>query len=347
MKKALIFGVTGQDGSYLAEFLLEKGYEVYGVVRKSSSSNTARIDHLIKKAEEEKIPFKLLWGDITDASSINRAMIKVMPDEVYNLAAQSHVGISQENPENTIELTGLAVVKILEAIRNICPKARFFNPASGDCFGEVKEIPQSETTPFNPKNPYSAAKELAHRMVGIYRESFGIFACSGIMYNHESERRGSISVTGKISKGLARIRYGLQKTLYLGNIDTGRDWGHAKDCVEAMWLMLQQDRADDYVIGIGEKHSPREFLEKAAEHMGLKIKSNGKKGEEEKYLDENGEAIVEIKKEFFRPNETSDFLANYEKARKVLGWKPKVGFDGLIKMMADKEMELARKEAGK
>jgi len=338
MKKTLITGITGQDGSYLAEFLLEKGYDVHGLVRRVSTFNRQRIDHL---------PFnrtKLHYGNLTDSSSLGKILGEIKPDEIYNLGAQSHVGISFKVPEETSDIVALGTLRILEAYRKLCPKARFYQASSSEMFGEVEEIPQTEKTSFHPRSPYGCAKVYAHNITINYREAYGLHASNGILFNHESERRGENFVTRKITRSLTKIKLGLQDRLYLGNLDAERDWGHAKDFVEAMWLILQQEKPDDYVIGTGEKHSVREFLEKTAEYLDLGIKSNGKKGIEEKYLDKNGNIIVKIDQRYFRPSEVDKLLADSSKAKKELGWKPKINFDDLIKIMVDHDLELAENE---
>ena len=347
MKKALITGVTGQDGSYLAEFLLEKGYQVHGIVRRSSTTNRERIDHLFEAdlfTGAEKGNFVLHYGDLTDSSSVEKIMREVMPDEIYNLAAQSHVRISFDIPENTSDIVGLGTLRLLEAMKNICPKARFYQASSSEMFGKVLETPQSEKTQFNPRSPYACAKVFAHNIVVNYREAYGLHISNGILFNHESERRGESFVTRKITRSLARIKLGLQHELSLGNLDAERDWGYAKDYVKAMWLMLQQSESGDYVIGTGEKHTVREFLEETAQVLGIKIKSNGKKGIEEEYLDENGRVLIKIHPRYFRPSEVDLLLADPAKARVKLGWIPAVKFKELVKIMAEHDLKLAQKE---
>lgn len=350
MKKALITGVTGQDGSYLAEFLMEKGYEVHGIVRRSSTLNRERIDHLSEPEKKagytgpEKGRFILHYGDLTDSSSIEKIIKKVMPDEVYNLGAQSHVRISFDIPENTSNVVALGALRLLEAIKNVCPKTRYYQASSSEMYGKVAEIPQSERTPFYPRSPYGCAKVYAHNITVNYRESYGLHASNGILFNHESERRGEGFVTKKISKSLARIKLGLQDSVSLGNLDAERDWGHAKDFVKAMWLILQQDHPDDYVIGTGEKHSVREFLEETARILGLNIKSNGKQGIEEEYIDETGKTIVKIHPRYFRPAEVDLLLSDPSKARMKLGWVPEISFKELVRIMAKHESKEAEKE---
>lgn len=348
-KVALITGITGQDGSYLADFLLEKGYEVHGIVRRTSSfKSRERIEHLYEKpfeSDSEKVHFYLHYGDLTDSSSIEKIIKKVQPDEVYNLGAQSHVGISFEVPENTVNVVALGCLRMLEAIKKLCPKARFYQASSSEQYGKVEETPQTESTRFHPRSPYGCAKVFAHNITRNYREAYGIFACNGILFNHESERRGENFVTRKITSSLARIKAGTQKKLRLGNLNAKRDWGHTLDYVEAMWLMLQQDKPDDYVVGTGEHHSVREFLEEAAKAVGLNIKSNERLGMQEKFLDENGNVIVEIDPKYYRPAEVETLLADPTKAMQKLGWKPKISFKELVQLMARHDLEEAQDQA--
>ncbi len=327
MKRALITGVTGQDGSYLAELLLEKGYEVYGVIRRASSFNTQRIDHLYLDPHEKNARLKLMYGDLNDSSSINRIIRTVKPDEVYNLGAQSHVRVSFDTPEYTAEVTGLGTVRILEALREAgLDKVKFYQASSSELYGSAKP-PQSEKTPFHPRSPYAAAKAYSFYVTQNYREAYDMFAVNGILFNHESPRRGETFVTRKITLGLARIKLGLQEKLYLGNLDAKRDWGFAKDYVEAMWLMLQQREPDDYVIATGETHTVKEFLEEAAD-----------------ILDLNWKSCVKIDPRYFRPSEVDVLLGDPSKARKKLGWKPKVKFKELVRMMVEADLELVEKE---
>lgn len=326
MKKALITGITGQDGSYLAEFLLSKGYAVYGVVRRASYFNTQRIDHLYQDPHEKNVRLHLLHGDLNDASSLNRIVKTVKPDEIYNLGAQSHVKVSFEVPEYTAEITALGSIRLLEAIRDSGIKTRFYQASSSEMFGGVLETPQTEKTPFNPRSPYAVAKVFSYWLTVNYREAYNMFACNGILFNHESPRRGETFVTRKITMALARIKHGVQDKLFLGNIDAKRDWGFAGDYVEAMWLMLQQSKPEDYVIATGETHSVKEFLQEAFSYAGLDWK---------KY--------VEIDKKYFRPTEVDVLQGNSAKARKILKWKPKVNFKQLVRMMVDADMELTRK----
>ena len=326
-KKALITGITGQDGSYLTEFLLAKNYEVYGVIRRASSFNTGRIDHLYKDPHETGVQLKLIYGDLADASSISRVVRDVDPDEIYNLGAQSHVRVSFDVPEYTGEITGMGTTRLLEAIRETGSKAKFYQASSSELYGKVQETPQTEKTPFYPRSPYAAAKIYSYWMTVNYREAYKMFACNGILFNHESPRRGETFVTRKITMALARIKHGLQEKLFLGNIDAKRDWGFAGDYVEAMWLMMQQPRPDDFVIATGETHSVREFLKLAFERAELDWK---------KY--------VAIDERYFRPTEVELLLGDASKARKVLKWKPKVGFKALVNMMVDADMALVEKE---
>jgi GDPmannose 4,6-dehydratase len=327
MKKALITGITGQDGSYLTELLLSKGYAVYGVIRRSSSFNTARIDHLYRDPHEQEVRLKLVYGDLNDSSSLNKIIQKIQPDEIYNLGAQSHVRVSFDIPEYTAEVTGLGTVRLLEAIRETGVKTKFYQASSSELFGKVKEIPQNETTPFYPRSPYGAAKAYAYYITVNYREAYDIFACNGILFNHESPRRGETFVTRKITKALARIKYGLQSKLYLGNLDAKRDWGYAGDFVEAMWLMLQQEEPGDYVIATGEVHSVREFLEEAF-----------------RYLNMDWREFVDLDPRYLRPTEVDLLIGDSSKARKKLGWKPRVTFKELVKMMVDHDLEEVGKQ---
>lgn len=327
MKKALVTGVTGQDGSYLAELLIEKGYEVHGVVRRSSSFNTERVDHLYLDPHDKNAKLFLHYGDLNDSSSLQSIVSEVQPDEVYNLGAQSHVRVSFDIPEYTGEITGLGSIRLLEAIRKQGLKCRFYQASSSELYGKVVETPQKETTPFHPRSPYAVAKAYAFYITQNYREAYGMFATNGILFNHESERRGETFVTRKITRAVGRIKHGLQKDLYLGNLDAKRDWGHAKDYVEAMWRMLQHSEPDDFVIATGETHSVRSFAEKAFAHVGLDMKD-----------------FVKIDPKYFRPAEVDLLLGDPSKAQRVLGWKPKIGFDELVKLMVESDLELAARE---
>lgn len=326
-KRALITGITGQDGSYLTEFLLEKDYEVYGLIRRSSSFNTNRIDHIYQDPHEKNVRLKLVYGDLNDASSLNRIIKTVSPHEIYNLGAQSHVRVSFDVPEYTGEIVGLGTTRILEAIRDSGIKTKFYQASSSEMYGMTDDKMQSEKTPFYPRSPYAAAKIYAYWMTVNYREAYNMFACNGILFNHESPRRGETFVTRKITMALARIKQGVQEKLYLGNLDAKRDWGFAGDYVEAMWLMLQADKPEDYVIATGETYSVRQFLEEAFGYVGLDWK---------KYVD--------IDERYFRPTEVKYLLGDSSKARKKLKWKPKVDFKGLVKMMVDSDMALVEKE---
>jgi len=337
---ALISGVTGQDGAYLAAFLLSKGYVVHGIKRRSSSFNTARIDNLIHDPHEEGISFHLHYGDVTDATNIIRIVQETQPDEIYNLAAQSHVQVSFETPEYTANADGVGTLRLLEAIRilGMEKKTRFYQASTSELFGKVQEIPQKETTPFYPRSPYAAAKLYAHWITVNYREAYGMHASAGILFNHESPIRGETFVTRKITRAVASIKHGLQKKLYLGNLDATRDWGHARDFVEGMWLILQQDEPDDYVLATGESHSVREFVEKAFGHIGRKVKWRGH-GVDEKGIDQaTGETLVEIDPRYFRATEVDALLGDPSKARAKLGWRHKISFDTLVSDMVEADM---------
>ena len=341
MKKALITGVTGQDGSYLAEFLLEKAYEVHGIVRRASTEKKERIDHL-----EGNPNFHLHYGDLTDSLSLVKIISKVEPDEIYNLAAQSHVAVSFEVPEYTADATGTGVIRLLEAIRTcgLEKKCRFYQASTSELFGKVQEIPQSETTPFYPYSPYAAAKQYAYWVVRNYREGYGMFATNGILFNHESERRGETFVTSKITLAAAKIAAGVQDKLYLGNLDALRDWGYAKDYVECMWLMLQHNEPDDFVVATGEQYSVRDFCTRAFKRAGIELRWEGE-GVEEKGVDVNtGNIVVEVSPEFFRPTDVVTLLGNPAKAKEKLGWNPrKTSFDELVKIMVDNDIKLVEK----
>lgn len=324
-KRALITGITGQDGAYLTEFLLQKGYEVYGLIRRSSSFNTGRIDHLYQDPHNKNVCLKLVFGDLNDASSLNRIMKTIRPQEVYNLGAQSHVKVSFEIPEYTAETVAVGTTRLLEAIRDSGIKTKFYQASSSEMFGNAKEHLQNEKTPFHPRSPYAAAKVYAYWMTVNYREAYNLFACNGILFNHESPQRGETFVTRKITVAVAKIKYGLQDKLYLGNLNAKRDWGFAGDYVEAMWLMLQQDKADDYVIATGETHSVKEFLDEAFGYVGF-----------------NWKRYVEIDPRYFRPTEVDCLRGDSSKARKKLEWKPKVNFKQLVRMMVDADVERVR-----
>ncbi len=336
--RALITGITGQDGSYLAEFLLSKGYEVWGLVRRSSSITTWRIDHLYEPPWIEEKRLNLVYGDLNDASSLNRILKTVRPDEVYNLGAQSHVKVSFEIPEYTAEVVGVGVVRLLEAMRELGLDARFYQASSSELFGKVVETPQTEATPFYPRSPYAAAKAYAFYITRNYREAYGIFAGNGILFNHESPRRGETFVTRKITMATARIKAGLQDTVYLGNLDAKRDWGFAGDYVQAMWLMLQADEPDDFVIATGETHSVREFCELAFQRIGMPLSWEGK-GLEEQGLGPDGQCLVRVEPRYFRPAEVEFLLGDPSKARDELGWRPETDFKALVNMMVDADLE--------
>lgn len=376
-KKALITGITGQDGSFLAEFLLEKGYEVHGLIRRSSTFNTRRIDHLYHDPHEEGPKLFLHYGDMTDSTALIKLIQKIQPDEIYNLAAQSHVKVSFEIPEYTANADALGTLRLLEAVRllGLEKKVKFYQASTSELFGKAQEIPQKETTPFYPRSPYAVAKLYAYWITVNYREAYGIFACNGILFNHESERRGETFVTRKITRAATRILVGTQKKLYLGNLNAKRDWGYAKDYVRGMWLMLQQPEPDDYILATGETHSVREFCEKAFSRLGIEIEWKGKGLEEkgvianidksrteefleklkEKHPDlkdfnldfnhlEPGQIIVEVDPRYFRPTEVDILLGDASKAREKLGWKPEVTFDQLIDIMVEYDFGLAVKE---
>jgi len=343
MKKALITGVTGQDGSYLSEFLLKKGYEVHGVMRRSSSFNTWRVNHLYKDPHERD-HFILHYGDMSDATNVIRLIKQIKPDEIYNLAAQSHVKVSFETAEYTANCDGLGVLRILEAVRllDMIDKVKIYQASTSELFGKVIETPQTEKTPFYPRSPYGAAKLYAYWIIKNYREAYNMFACNGILFNHESPRRGQTFVTRKITMGLSKIKLGKQKKLYLGNIDAKRDWGYAPEYVESMWMMLQQDKPDDYVIATGETHTVREFIEEACKVLDIDLEWKGK-GVDEKGIDKKtGETIIEIDPRYFRPTEVNLLLGDASKAQKILGWKAKTKFKELVKIMIDGDIDILK-----
>ena len=344
MKKALITGVTGQDGSYLAEFLLQKGYEVHGIKRRSSSFNTARIDHLVE--ENESSLFHLHYGDLTDTAVINSIIQSVQPDEIYNLGAQSHVAVSFTQPEYTANVDALGTLRILEAIKlaGLISKTKLYQASSSELFGLVQQTPQTEHTPFYPRSPYAVAKLYAYWIVCNYREAYDIFACNGILFNHESPRRGETFVTRKITRGLARIKFGLQDDLQLGNLDALRDWGHAKDYVEMQWLMLQQARPRDFVIATGEQYTVREFTERAAKLMGIEINWVGD-GLNECGIDQHGNRLISLSERLYRPTEVDTLLGDSSLAKRELGWEPRISFDELIYEMVTEDLLKAKKEA--
>ena len=327
-KSALITGITGQDGSYLAEFLIERGYRVFGLIRRSSSFNTSRIDHIYEDPHEPDPRLRLIYGDLNDGSSLNKILRDIQPDEIYNLGAQSHVMVSFDVPEYTGEVTGMGTVRLLEAIRETKMQPKFYQASSSELYGLAQETPQKETTPFYPRSPYACAKAYSFYMVRNYREAYGLFACNGILFNHESPRRGETFVSRKITRAATRIKVGLQQKLYLGNLDARRDWGYAPEYVEAMWLMLQRDKPEDYVVATGETHSVREFVEEA---FGL--------------LDLDWRKHVEIDSRYVRPTEVDLLLGDYSKAKRDLGWRPRVSFKDLVSIMIHADLELARREA--
>ncbi len=355
MKRALITGVTGQDGAYLAEFLLEKGYEVHGIKRRASSFNTARIDHLYQDPHASDRRFILHYGDLTDSANLIRILQEVQPDEIYNLGAQSHVAVSFESPEYTANSDALGALRLLEAIRilGLEKTARFYQASTSELFGKVQETPQTESTPFYPRSPYAVAKLYAYWITVNYREAYGMYACNGILFNHESPVRGETFVTRKITRALARILLGLQERLYLGNLDARRDWGHARDYVEMQWLMLQQSAPEDFVIATGEQHSVREFVTRAAGELGIRLEWQGSGREEQGVVMEApkackahaGEVIVAVDPRYFRPTEVDTLLGDPSKAREKLGWSPRIGFPELVREMMAADLELARRDA--
>ncbi|MGE3920017.1 MAG: GDP-mannose 4,6-dehydratase [Gammaproteobacteria bacterium] len=342
-KVALITGITGQDGAYLAEFLLKKGYIVHGIKRRTSLFNTDRIDHLYQDPHEPKRNFILHYGDLTDSTSLIRIIQQVQPDEIYNLAAQSHVAVSFEEPEYTANADAIGPLRILEAIRilDLTHKTRFYQASTSELYGLVQETPQKETTPFYPRSPYAAAKLYAYWITVNYREAYNIFACNGILFNHESPMRGETFVSRKITRALARIKVGLQDCLYLGNLEAKRDWGHARDYVEAQWLMLQQEKPEDFVIATGEQHTVREFVDLTAQALDIKIKWEGE-GVHEKAYNEQGVCIVAVDPRYYRPTEVESLLGDPNKARIKLGWVPTTSFESLVKEMAEEDLALAK-----
>ena len=345
-KIALITGVTGQDGSYLAEFLLERGYEVHGIKRRASSFNTERIDHIYQDPHEKGRRFILHYGDMTDATSLIHTVQQVQPDEIYNLAAQSHVAVSFEEPEYTANSDALGPLRLLEAIRilGMTKKTRFYQASTSELYGLVREVPQKETTPFYPRSPYAVAKLYAYWITVNYREAYGMYACNGILFNHESPRRGETFVTRKITRALARIKLGLQDCLHLGNLSARRDWGHAQDYVEMQWLMLQQPRPDDYVIATGRQFSVREFVEIAAAEVGMTIRWEGE-GVEEQGVDANGRTVVRVDPRYFRPTEVESLLGDPAKAHAQLGWKPRIPFEDMVREMVTADLADAERDA--
>jgi GDPmannose 4,6-dehydratase len=345
-KKALITGITGQDGAYLAEFLLDRGYEVHGVRRRASLFNTDRIDHLYRDPHDPAARLFLHYGDMTDSTSLLRIVEQVRPDEIYNLAAQSHVSVSFVEPEYTANADGLGALRMLEAIRiaGLGKQTRFYQASTSEMFGLGQEIPQRESTPFYPRSPYAVAKLFAHWITVNYREAYGLFACSGILFNHESPVRGETFVTRKITRALTRISLGLQECLYIGNLDSKRDWGHARDYVEMQWMMLQQDEPRDFVIATGHQYSVRHFVERVAEMLDVPLRWEGS-GVDEVGVDPKGRVIVKVDPRYFRPSEVDSLLGDASLARHRLGWQPRVTFDDLVKEMVDADLELARRDA--
>ena len=344
VKRALVTGVTGQDGSYLTELLLSKGYEVHGIIRRSSSFNTGRLDHLYQDPHVERRRFVLHFGDLNDASSLNRILRLVVPHEIYNLGAQSHVKVSFDVPEYTAEVTAVGAARILEAIRDVGIRPRFYQASSSEMFGQVAETPQTERTPFHPRSPYGVSKVFAYWLTVNYRESYGLFAANGILFNHESPRRGETFVTRKISRAVGRIRHGIQETVYLGNLGARRDWGYAGDYVEAMWRMLQGELPGDYVVATGETHTVREFCSRAFNEAGIELEFTGT-GEKEQGIDRaTGTIRVAVDPRYFRPAEVEVLLGNASKARTELGWNPTVDFGGLVRMMVAHDLRLAEAE---
>jgi GDPmannose 4,6-dehydratase len=346
-KRALITGVTGQDGSYLAEFLLGKGYEVHGVKRRSSSFNTDRVDHLYQDPHSPALRFRLHYGDLTDATNLIRIVQEVQPDEIYNLGAQSHVAVSFETAEYTANADAVGTLRLLEAIRilGLAGRVRFYQAGTSEMFGKVQETPQRETTPFYPRSPYGVAKVYAYWITVNYRESYGIYAANGILFNHESPVRGETFVSRKITRGLARVRVGLDDCIHLGNLDARRDWGHARDYVEAQWLMLQQPAADDYVVATGRQHAVRDFAVLAGERLGMRIQFRGSGLDEQGIDAKTGRVVIRVDRRYFRPAEVETLLGDPAKARALLGWSPRVSFEELVAEMADSDLKLAERDA--
>jgi GDPmannose 4,6-dehydratase len=342
MRKALITGITGQDGSYLAELLLEKGYEVHGMIRRSSSFNTGRIDHLYNDVKILNQKLFLHYGDLTDSSNLNRLLEKIQPDEIYNLGAQSHVQVSFEVPEYTTEVDAVGTLRFLDAIKDTGVDTKFYQASTSELYGKAQEVPQNEITPFYPRSPYGVAKIYGYWIIVNYREAYDLFACNGILFNHESPRRGPTFVTRKITRGAARIRYGIQDKLLLGNLDAKRDWGYAPEYVEGMWRMLQQEEPDDFVMATGESHTVREFVNLVFRKLDMKLDWKGE-GVNEKGVDKNGRILVEIDKNYFRPTEVDYLIGDAGKAEKELGWKAKTKFEDLVSIMAKADWEKVQK----
>jgi GDPmannose 4,6-dehydratase len=347
MKRALLTGITGQDGAYLAELLLSKGYEVHGIKRRASLFNTERIDHLYEDPHATQPRLRLHYGDLTDATNVLRIIQQVQPDEIYNLAAQSHVQVSFETPEYTANADGLGTLRLLEAIRilQLESRTRFYQASTSEMFGLVRETPQRETTPFYPRSPYGVAKLYAHWITINYREAYGIFACSGILFNHESPLRGETFVSRKITRGLTRVAEGLQSCVYLGNLEARRDWGHARDYVDAQWRMLQQSQPQDYVIATGVQHSVRDFVEKSAAFIGMRIEWRGRAADEVGVDRKSGRTVIRIDPRYYRPTEVASLLGDASRARRELGWSPTVTFDELVEEMIEADWALARRDA--
>lgn len=345
-KTALITGITGQDGAYLADFLLKKGYTVHGIKRRSSLFNTDRIDHLYQDPHEKDVKLHLHYGDLTDSTNLIRIIQECQPDEIYNLAAQSHVKVSFETPEYTANADALGSIRMLEAIRilGLEKKTKFYQASTSELYGKVQEVPQTEKTPFYPRSPYAVAKMYSFWIVKNYREAYDLFACNGILFNHESPIRGETFVTRKITRAVARIKLGLQSKMYLGNLDAKRDWGHAKDYIEGMWLMLQQDKPDDYVLATNETHTVREFIETAFDEVGIKVRWEGKDEQEKGYNAETNEILVEVDPKYFRPTEVDLLIGDATKAKTELGWEPKHTFKDLVKVMVEADVKLFEKD---
>jgi len=339
MKKALITGITGQDGSYLTELLLSKNYQVHGIIRRSSSFNTGRIDHLFNNPEIYGKRLFLHYGDLTDSSNLNRLLEKTEPDEIYNLGAQSHVQVSFEIPEYTAEVDGIGVLRFLDAIKEVGLKTKFYQASTSELYGKAREIPQTENTPFYPRSPYGVAKLYAYWIIKNYREAYNLFACNGILFNHESPRRGETFVTRKITRAAARIKAGLQEKLTLGNLDAKRDWGYAPEFCEAMWLMMQQEEPDDFVIATGETHTVREFCEVVFSELDMSIEWHGKDVKEKGTDSKTGRTLIEINPRYFRPTEVDILIGDYTKAKEKLGWQPRIMFEELARMMAKSDYE--------
>jgi len=343
MKKVLITGITGQDGSYLAELLLDKGYEVHGIIRRASTFNTQRIDHIYQDPHEENVRLKLHYGDMTDSSNLSRLVEKINPDEIYNLAAQSHVGTSFEIPEYTTDVDAMGTLRLLDAIKESHVECKFYQASTSELYGKVQEVPQTEETPFYPRSPYAAAKLYAYWIVKNYREAYDLFAVNGILFNHESPRRGKRFVTRKITRAVARITKGKQDKIYLGNMNSKRDWGYAKDYVKMMWMMLQHDTPEDYVIATGETHTVREFVEAAFKHVDVEIEWKGE-GVDEKGIDKNtGKVLVEVDPKYFRPTEVDLLIGDPSKAKEELGWEPEIKFKELVQLMVQSDLEAIEK----